>query len=363
MRSLLLALSIAVGLLTACQNTQKQKMLANRQDAARVYYDEGDLARAESMARLALEIEPNDPMTLSILGMSLVRVGASVDDANEVVKALNEAIRTFEKAEDSGGDGLFQVQFGHGTARTQRARMYMLRSDRNEKRIGESLGSRPQPLMDELTTPTDIAKELEKIQNDIKSDREHAKLDLEIAESRLVSANAQRPKELACLEMLQTAYALKSKFETSAKWGEEAVAMIGTDRDAWLNLMRRQGIRPEQSDKIQNTIRTLDRQEVNSRSLLALAYTRLGRFHEAILDLDRVLSLDPDRIEDYFNRGVARQDAKDFASAVIDYETFLRRSTLPTDSTMVKDTWDRLGVCRKALAAAAAAEAQNPTKK
>lgn len=341
--------AILLPALAACTPSAKQKEFEVRLETARNFYDEGDLARAVSMSRQALQLKPDDTLALAILGMSLARVGASSPDANAVMTALNEAITAFEKCEQNGAEDQFQVQSGHGAARAQRARMFLIRAERSEQVAASATGPNADQIVAIYLKPEEVTKEIERLRASAKTDRAAATSDLAIAEDRLLKAIAQKPKDLFALEMLQTMFALKEDFDSSAKWGEEAMTVLGGDRAAWVNLAKRPNLAPEKVDQIRDQLRDLQRREKNGRSLLALAHEKLGNYDAVVLDLGRVLTLDPDRIEDYFNRGVARKKLKDYAGAVLDFETFLRRSTLPTDSPRVRETWENIRECRASL--------------
>lgn len=353
-RVLLLA---AAALASACSSPRKPTFEI-RQDAAKTYYDSGDLVRAAGMARQALEIEPNDVKTLSILGMSLARMGASTTNAREVVAALNEAIAVFEKAEANGGRDNFAVCFGHGTARTQRARMFLLRAEATEKAVADAADPAKRKNVDLLATPEQIENDLEKARRDAVKDREVARADLEVAEDRLLRTYELNRTYLETMEHLQVLYMLRSDYEKGIEWGERAMQQIAADRDATNLLLKRPNLTPEGLNLLRDNVRRYDTKEANGRSLLALAYQRTGRHSESLLDLDRVLTLDPERVEDYYNRGLARQAVQDYTGAVLDFEVFLRRSTQPADSPIIRETWDRIGACRQEAAARAATKSQ-----
>jgi tetratricopeptide (TPR) repeat protein len=286
--------------------------------------------------------------------MSLARMGATFQGAGDVFRSLDEAILTFEKAEANGGTDNFAVCFGHGTARAQRGRMYLHRAEATEKIVADAADPAKRKNVDLLATPEKIAEDIDKLRQSAVRDREQAKVDMDIAEDRLLKTHAINATFLETMEHLQALYMLKLDYVKAVEWGEKGMAQLGDDRDKTNLVLRRPDLSVEGLNKLREAVRKYDAQEANCRSLLALAYHRTGNDAEAVLDLDRVLTLDPERLEDYFNRGVARQGVKDFTGAAIDFETFLRKSTLPADSPLIRETWDRLRTCRQEAATRAA---------
>src|SRR4030095_2380741 len=121
MRGLWLWVASAASLCVSCRSVDKDKLQLFL-DSAVVYYDEGDLVKAEGQARKAVDLDPNDLKALTILAMTRARQGNAGD-----MNALTESIALFERASDHGGSGEVQVLLGRGTAQSARGRPALAR--------------------------------------------------------------------------------------------------------------------------------------------------------------------------------------------------------------------------------------------
>ncbi len=339
----LLALLLAAG---GCASSEEQRVFETRRDSAKLYYDQGDLNRAAALVRGALEINPNDPLCLAILGMTRARqanVGGSFDP-----RLLDGAIQTFDQAEDNGGRNLFQVQLGHGLARATRAAGFLRRAEAAEERIEALLGG---PDSAERTAPATsdptVIDALANLRAEAKKARESAAADLAIAADRLDAAHDAQPDRADVLEQLQALHSMRGEPEESMRYGRRVVEMTLDARKERLRMLDRVGLSVATDPAARREMRLFDSREANSRGLIALMLYRQGKFAEAATELDRVLELDPDRIDDYYNRGVCRQETGRFRDAASDFEDFVKRSTLPIDSKQMREVWDRLALCRE----------------
>jgi len=332
------AIALAGGIV-ACSSID-QRQLEVRRDAAQTYYDTGDLVRAENSARQALQVDPSDLKTLTILGMTRTRAGWHGD-----LVALDDAIATFEKAEGEGGKKTFQVQLGHGMARGARAREYLRRAESLEPTAPTTAGFGAEPgapdTGEQRGTPAERALWAKRY-------RDGAAVDLDIAEERLLAAHESQPAYPDVLEHLQSLYSLRNDPDRSLEWGRKAVELAEAGRKEKKKILERTGRSGALEDAARADVRRFDVREANSRSLMALMLWRKGDAATAATELDRVLALEPDRVEDYYNRAICRQTAGAFADARHDLETFLRRSTLPPSAPMVRDAWNRIAECDRA---------------
>lgn len=319
----------AAGALAACRSIDSEKLGIVR-DSAILYYDQGDLVRAEGQARKALEIDPGDLRSLVVLGMTRARQGNAGD-----LNALNESIAVFQRAEDAGGDDEFQVMLGHGMARSARARVALARAET----LSGGAASKPAP-SGELT---DAVRRL----------RQSADEDMTRAEELLLGAHRALPDYLSTLEYLQALYSLRGDAPRSLEWGKKVVEQAARARAEKERIVSRQGRSVDAEAAARSEIKRFLEAEANSRSLMALMHHRQGQPKEALAELNRVIEIRPGEVEDHFNRGVCRQGIGDYAGARSDYEVFLRRSTLPIDAPMIRETWDRIADCEKRIGAAA----------
>lgn len=330
MRGLWLGVMSAAVVLVSCRSVDKDKLQLFL-DSAVVYYDEGDLVKAEGQARKAVELDPNDLKALTILAMTRARQGNAGD-----MNALSESIVLFERAADHGGRDEFQILLGRGMAQSARARLALARVEVLSKPQTSTLAPAPD-------ASSAISKEIERL-------RETAKADLDEAEKSLLRAHEELPDFLAVLDSLQALYSLRDEPEKSIEWGRKVVEQTNKGREEKEKILARAGRSVEAEGATRREMRRFLDAEVNSRSLMALMLHRQGKDREAVDELDRVLTIDPNRVEDYFNRGVCRQIAADYAGARRDFEVFLRRSSLPADSPTIRDAWDRIAECERHIA-------------
>lgn len=326
---------------------EKQSAFEIRRDTAIEKYALGDVGMAANMARKALELEPNDWTALSVLGMSLSRIGAAATDVRQTLPALNESIEVFERAEVNGGADRWQIQFGHGTARTQRARLMMtlveeggrrlVALEANAKRPGGNFGSE------------DYKKTRAKLEAETQQYKSTAETDLRIAENRLEASLKKDPNYLETYEHLQAVFALKNDAAESIEWGTKAMTLLDSERIAREQALQNPNLSIEAAQRLRADLKRFDAKEANCRSLLALMNARAEHYEAALHDLNRVIILDPARSGEFYNRGVCRQKLGKHADAIRDFETFIRKGGEPADSPIVRDAWDRIAACRNAL--------------
>ncbi|MFN0205498.1 MAG: tetratricopeptide repeat protein [Planctomycetota bacterium] len=321
--------------------SEQQKVFELRLNTAVAKYEEGNVVMAANMARRALEIEPKNGEALSVLGMSLARNASATSDAMTSYQLVSDAIDAFMRAEDAGTGSRFQVSFGHGTARTLRARLCYSLAETEDRRQKIASDAEAKPGAEKLT---DLKGRYQKRADQLRST---AKEDLTIGEQRLLASLSQKPNYIETHEHLQAVYALDENYEKCAEWGNKILALIEEQREERKNYIARADSNVSVSQRLRSELEQLDIKETNSRSLLALAYSRLNNPRAAILELNRVLSIRPDRAEEYFNRGVCRQLLSDYNDAAGDFETFIRKSTAGPDSPMIQDAWNRIHECKQ----------------
>lgn len=356
MNRLLAAIPLSICLpIVSCslvaRDPDQQRALELRRETARMRFDEGNLAAASNMASLALEIDPNDWLALSILGMSKARLGAAAGDARTQLRFLNEAVAAYEKAETSGGArDRFQIQFGHGTTRAMRARLCLSLVEEGEKRLAEA-GPGPAGV-DEKEHKDYVAK----VRNEIERYKTTAAADLEIAENRLEQSLQKSEQQfyIETYEHMQTVHALRNRHERVVEWGAKVADLIVARREVIETQLKNPGLPGSVTTPLRQELIRLDAREANSRSLSALSFSRLGKPQKAILELNRVIVIDPERPAEYFNRGVCKQMLGDYENATRDYETFIRKSRLASGDPVVRDAWNRINDCKKQIPGAGA---------
>lgn len=330
-------------------NNEHKNTFEIRRDTAVSSYDQGDMTMAVNRARKALELEPNDATALSILGMSLVRSASSTQDARTSLPALNEAITTFQRAEDHGAADDWRVQFGHGTARVGRARLCLSLVEEGNKRL--ELLNKEATKPGSLLSAEEVANKRKRLNDEIELYKKTAAEDLPIATNRL-EESLKKPNYsnyLAAHEHLQSAYALHNDPAGSIRYGNNVVEIIQNEREARNRALLAGRVDADTAARYRSELKRFDASDVNCRSLLALMYQRSGDDRKALAELNRLIVLDGSRPDEYYNRGACRQKLGEYAEAIRDYEMFIKKSTLPADSPIVRETWDRIDECKKKM--------------
>lgn len=151
---------------------------------------------------------------------------------------------------------------------------------------------------------------------------------------------------LTALFFLASRSALRA---TDAAGYDEALAYFGRymrevekSRDLWREMKKRE---PKLEALYEAKFRNAQREEIELRDLVAAIHFK-RRDHEAsVAELDRILSLDPDRATAYFNRGRNQEELGRFGAAADDYRRFLKATDLPPGSAQVLEAAERMQSC------------------
>ncbi|MBI3820305.1 MAG: tetratricopeptide repeat protein [Planctomycetes bacterium] len=327
----------------ALSSKEKDEQFDLQLKTAADHYDKSELQLAANMARKALSTKPNEWRAQSVLGMSLNRIAATTPDRKLKYSSLNEAVATFEAAEKNGARNQWQIQFGCATSRAQRAQLLLalIEDGRKQLKTKEAEKKRPGVVM------ADVDRAIAKINSEIEQYQKTSEEDLREAADRFVLSLKKDPNYLETLEHLQVVYSLSGPPPKSIEWGEKAAAVIQDQRQAIEKFLQNPNVDATIAMKYRSDLQAFDIKEANCRSLLALMRMRQENYDAALLELNRVMILDPNRPDEYYNRGLCRQKIGDHSSAARDFEQFIRKSGQPADSSIVRDAWDRIAECKK----------------
>ncbi|HET6203678.1 MAG TPA: tetratricopeptide repeat protein [Planctomycetota bacterium] len=298
-------------------SSQQRRALDLHRQNAEYWYDAGDLNRAQQQARQALEIDPADREILLLLGWIHLKKGTR-DDVYEAERYLSRVV----------GGGLFRKRWykatlGLGLALRRQGDYLRDAADRVER--GDI----------RLDAAKDPAREAERMRRRAEEKVAGA---IELLEET-VAFNPKDPHPLA-LDNLQQLHALHGDAEASLANGRRFVEQARVSRLFWSRKLEQPELSAEDERIARARLAENLAREVESRGLAANVLFKQGRFAEAAVELDALLSLDPERTDEYFNRARCRAELGRKEGAVADMEEFLRRTSLSFDAPQVLRAYD-----------------------
>lgn len=309
-RLLLLTLPL---LAAACYSTsdEDERQLSSFQRNAGLYFEAGKMGQALGLIERGLEIEPDDYKLLSMRACIHLRQSgpASGSDHRMLDQAMTEFADVFDQraAERHERYFLFYYALGHQKQGLRRmaeaARVDPTKADREQlaaaaNREADQEFAAARELLQVLLDRGEIARlchyhfvQIAAVQGDTKSLVEHG-------EAFLVAAAEDQKKTAA--EIDKTTVYLYEQFN------KEALKQLRGD-------------------------------EIGVRSLLAQNLYAQGKFEDSLRHVDAILSIDPTRSDEHYNRGILLQKLGRKEEAKDELRTFLATTRLPSDSAKVQD--------------------------
>lgn len=286
----------------------EERMLAQYEGNARQYYEGGQYERAIQQAQRALELDSGNETARLVLAWSHLQRDTRDDvwNAEPIFRKLSGGFFSKENRE---------AVLGHGFAL---------------RRQGDFLAAAAERAAKE--SPPSTVERL----------REQAGEKYEEATGRLKRAYALDPEATDALAALQQIYALQGNYAESIRYGEQYVAAAAKSWPFWEKQILRTDISAEEERVVRARYESSRRKEIASRSLLASCQFKQEKYPLALTELDTVLQLDPDRVEEYFNRALCREKIGELIGAVQDMETFLKKTPLGFESSQVRKAYDSI---------------------
>ena len=333
---------LALGLLLAAScsglDPEEEQRVEDYLNRAIRYYDAGDLARAEQQARLGLELDPENGELYHVLGRTLLR--------REELKLVARAKAPLEKAYELKPD--YRTAWSLGEFHLRYAEFLLGSVVLLEDRIP------PLELRGDQAGVEDLRRRAE---HQRRVADEHLHEALELLSSSLAEAQDQ-PYVLRLLancqshlgrdaEALQTLDTLIQNLIASRRFKNQQLAL--QDLSVAEELMWRR------------VLETDIRMEIEAHGLAAAIHKRNQNYAAAIEHLDEILKLDPERVPEYFNRGMCHYWLGQIGRAVADMQTFIRKTSLSMDSEEVSRALDIIAEYRaRSPGTAAASPAGDP---
>lgn len=293
-------------------SSEEERRLGQYRTNARQYYEGGRYAQALQQAQKGLEIDEDDEYLLLLLGWIHLRLETRDD--------IWAAERYFERV---GRKPLFGSEnrdavLGHGLSL---------------RRQGDFLDAAAALALQ--SAGPDPAKSAAARKTKAESERKYA-----AAAERLERALELNPEGTDALDALQQIYALQGEIEKSVACGRRFIEIAAKSRPLWERQLLRTDISTEEEKLARAKVESNRRREVASHSLAANCLFKLRRFEEAKTHLDALLTIDPERPEEYFNRALCKEGLGDLEGAVKDLEVFLRKTPLGFESPQVRRAYD-----------------------
>ena len=303
--------------LCACTSLsfEDREELANHQRNALHYFEGGRLDQAMGQIERGLEIDPEDYRLRALRGTVLLKQSGS-------------ALSTDHQLLDQATEELASVYDMRSPYRHERYLLlnYALALQKQgRRRLGEELRLRGQ-----ASRATDAA-ELQ-----AQADDEHdAGRELRVRARELLDVLVERG------EVLRQAY--NHQLQIAQDLGDDAAFAVAAtayldqckkDQDAIGAEISRTLVPAYEADQVRNR-RAIQVEEFEVRGLIAEHHYNRKQFDDALVQLDRILELEPQRSVNYYNRARVLMELKRPDEAKADFRKFLATSTLPPSSDKV----------------------------
>ncbi len=262
---------------------QEKEMLIVHQQNSKVYYDQGNMARAEQHCRLGLELEPDDrTLRLTLAYVLLKRADP---------ESLEESLQYLDSLDSWFGGEDFRVLLGKGIALQSQARLAL-----------ESGSSEASDLFEEARDRLEDSLELEA--DNIEAVFHLSLLDLEQNNVEKFWSHSEHT-----LSLVEKSVRMKAKLLERIEGERQRSAMI---RDRVVDQQRGRRLRELRAE---------------------LAF-RQGNHDEALQEMSGLEALDAFARPHYFNRAMIHQARGDLEEAVQDYERFIELSDAGIDANV-----------------------------
>jgi tetratricopeptide (TPR) repeat protein len=317
---ILLACLLAVSACTALGTEDRGRLTLYLENAAQ-YYDQRHYERAYQQWGKALDVDPlNDKARL---GQAMAMYQLGLEESPLGVDRLTAAEERLDELRNEDLDGLeWQAELGFALVMDRWVDLYA----RKVRQL------RYQREVEGATDEEELAiaeKELDKRAR--------------IAERayRTVKDGGEREAQyqLACLIGLAKMTAYRGEFQQSLGHARAYEEQIVRSKRLWRDAAERF---PREAALWEAKLDGANRQEAELRDLIANVLFKLGRYTDAESELDVVLEIDPERASAYLNRGIMRQERKDWDRARQDFRTFLAMTARQDEDPSVIEARRRL---------------------
>lgn len=323
-------LSLFALLASACGvfglSTEDRANLADHQERASLYWSANRLPQALDQVRRGLEIDPHDYRLNSVKGYCLMRQAKDPRFASTPARRralLDDALVAFDatlalRALDRHGP---QVLLGDALLHEELAR-FML----EEKQQTEEESKRREINAQERAL---LQVRLEEYENEMARHLARAERDLQVL---LTRGDTVR---LAHKHMLSVK-SLKGDYAGAVEHGQKFLEQVSQEQSAKQKVFETT-LQVGREERAAQELTDLVNDELTVRSQLANLHYDRERYGLAVVELDHILTMDPSRSADYYNRANALYKAGRLDDAYLDVQKFLATHSLPAGhATLVR---------------------------
>jgi len=302
-------------------SSAKEERLSGFFSRAKGYYRNDRLQQALDQVDRGLELEPGDPKFLTLKGFIFLKY------ARRDPSFYDDALALFRKAAAGGlfHSGLTRAKLGLGLALLGRGIKERDYAANLEKALLE--GSIP-------------AARREEARKKVPEMRAYAHKDFQEAEGAFEEVLREEPRNILALYSLALVKVALDKKEDGLKLIDRYIQAASARRKQILERDLKITLSKEREDKLWAELRTIESREKECRGLAANLLYKLGRYEEALKELNSLLKLDPNLVNEYFNRARIHAKLGHTQEAVRDYRTFVGRSLLPREDPRIKEAMD-----------------------
>lgn len=304
--------------------SEKKQQLTLHQSNAQLYVDGRQYSQALDQVRRGLEIDPDDYKLNMIRSFCLLSLAQETNDADR----LRQASEAFDKLLTLRASDKLEPKAHLGYALVQ-------------QRLGMQQRSEADRMNDELKRSN--LSDLEKSSRENKATEHQRKAEshMQTAERELQGLAASGDLPLLAHYHLLQIYALQNRHREAIVEGTKYIELATKQQEAHRQQIEKTssvGYEKDQRGQLQDLID----KEIEVRALLAHLHWKLGEHDLSVAQLDRVLTLDPARSVDYYNRGRSYQALNRPEEMRRDYKKFLATTKLPPGSAQVTEAYAAL---------------------
>lgn len=298
------------------RSAQDQVALASYQRNAALYYEGGRLDQALDQVRRGLEIDPDD------YKLSVIRAWCLLRKSRVEPRVFSDAAAEFDRvmrmrAEDRQGP---QALLGYALV---------------HQKLGIQERVLAEGLREEIERGAAGPGRAAAARRELEHHRQAAEQHFREAE-RLLGRLVRRGDLLleAHYHLMQTS-ALRGDYVATLEHGRAFLDRVRVEQERHQKNIDRTYVVAFEEDQRRLLQQLIDR-ELEVRAFLANVHYDHGRYDKAVAELDRVLSMDPARTNDYYHRALSLEALGRVDEARRDYEKFLATTHLPPGSRQVR---------------------------
>lgn len=294
--------------------------LALYQSNAALYYEGKRYDQALDMVRKGLDVEPDDYKLLSLGGWCYLQL--SERDSERLVEAESYFDRVYDQR--SPDDHMPHALLGYAATKQRLGKEHM--------RIAEAL--RKEIETRELTSTQKQVRESSADEHERRA-RSYWNEAIRILDELVAREDLLRFAH----KLLMETYVELGQYDNAVEQGNLCLQRNQDEQEIENTTIREtRSVTAEREARAR--LQDLIDQEERVRAALAEMHFRKGNYVLAVEQLDHLLSMDPTRSTDYYNRGVALERLGRLEEARRNFEKFLGTTTLPSDDDRVAHAFE-----------------------